>query len=253
MVTVILSVALVLSLAAMAWAWRGRESDRADYARGLKEKETAAEGRLQAAEDARRQLAERNEELQAALDKARDNSSSLQADIARLTERIAHYEQELKKSRESDEAYDNRFKALAAEILNSNSLIFKKQQEATLEQILRPLKENIDSFRKTVTETYSTEARERFSLMKSIEELVKTSNDIGTEARELSRALRGDSKVQGDWGEMVLESILEKSGLRRDEEFLSRSQPIHKAKPCVTKVAVDCVPMSWSSTPTAEP
>lgn len=219
MVTVILSVALVLSLGAMAWAWRGRESDRAAFSRELKENETTTAERLRAAENARQQLAERNDELHAALEKSRDKSASLQADIARLTERISHYEEELKKNRESDEAYDNRFKALAAEILNSNSLIFMKQQEASLEQILRPLKENIDSFRKTVTDSYSAEARERFSLMKSIEELVKTSNSIGTEARELSRALRGDSKVQGDWGEMVLESILEKSGLRRDEEF----------------------------------
>lgn len=219
MLTIILATVMVLSLIVTAWSWRGREADRARYDNDLRVRDEKSQQQITAIEETSRQLAVHNRQLQSSLDDARNHNTSSQAEIARLTERIAQYERLEAERKESDEAYDNRFKALAADILNSNSLIFKKQQEATLEQILRPLKENIDSFRKTVSDSYSAEARERFSLMKSIEELVRTSSSIGTEARELSRALRGDSKVQGDWGEMVLESILEKSGLRKDEEF----------------------------------
>ena len=74
---------------------------------------------------------------------------------------------------------------------------------------------NIDEFRKTVSDTYNNEARERFSLSERIKELVDLNQSISRQARELSEALRGDSKVQGDWGEMVLESILENSGLQK--------------------------------------
>lgn len=68
-------------------------------------------------------------------------------------------------------------------------------------------------------ETYNNEARERFSLKEQIKELVERSESIGAEAKQLTHALRGDSKIQGDWGEMILESILEKSGLEKDREY----------------------------------
>lgn len=64
-------------------------------------------------------------------------------------------------------------------------------------------------------ETYNNEARERFSLKEQIKELVERSESIGAEAKQLTHALRGDSKIQGDWGEMILESILENRGLKR--------------------------------------
>ncbi len=70
-----------------------------------------------------------------------------------------------------------------------------------------------------MTETYSAEARERFSLTDRIRELVELNNTISREARELTLALRGNNQVQGDWGEMVLESILEKSGLQEGQEY----------------------------------
>ena len=75
-----------------------------------------------------------------------------------------------------------------------------------------------------VTDFYSKEAAERFSLSERIKELIEANNNIGKEARELSTALRGNSKTQGDWGEMVLETILENSGLRKGEEFLVQEQ-----------------------------
>ena len=111
------------------------------------------------------------------------------------------------------------FKNLANDILRQNSADFKAQNEQRLEELLSPLRTNLDEFRKTVTDTYSSEARERFSLTERIRELVELNNTISREARELTLALRGNNQVQGDWGEMVLETILEKSGLQEGEEY----------------------------------
>ncbi|WP_301746717.1 DNA recombination protein RmuC, partial [uncultured Duncaniella sp.] len=147
--------------------------------------------------------------LQESLAKAREEN-------ARLNTSLSHIEAE----RESHEKQlELRFRNLANDILRQNSSDFKAQNEQRLEEILSPLRNNLDEFRKTVTETYNNEARERFSLTERIRELVDLNNTISREARELTLALRGNNQVQGDWGEMVLESILERSGLQEGEEY----------------------------------
>ncbi|MDE6394732.1 MAG: DNA recombination protein RmuC, partial [Duncaniella sp.] len=135
---------------------------------------------------------------------------------ARLTTSLNHIEEERENRERQMEA---QFKNLANEILRQNSADFKAQNEQRLEEILAPLRVNLDEFRKTVTDTYNTEARERFSLTERIRELVDLNNTISREARELTLALRGNNQVQGEWGEMVLETILERSGLQEGEEY----------------------------------
>lgn len=144
-----------------------------------------------------------------ALSTAREENASLRASIQHINEDRKTYEEQL----------TTQFKILANEILRQNSADFKAANEERLNQILQPLKVNLEEFKKTVTDTYNTEARERFSLQERIKELVELNQTISREARELSEALKGNSKVQGDWGEMVLESILEKSGLQKGEEY----------------------------------
>lgn len=116
------------------------------------------------------------------------------------------------------------FKLLATELLQKQSNSLREQNDSRIGEILAPLKEKIDSFRKEINECYSAEARERFSLQQRIKELVEANNNIGKEAKELSAALRGNTKKQGDWGELVLENILENSGLRKGEEFTVQQQ-----------------------------
>ncbi|MCM1163181.1 MAG: DNA recombination protein RmuC [Muribaculaceae bacterium] len=123
----------------------------------------------------------------------------------------------------NDEMLRSQFANLATEILQRNSADFKAQSEERLGQLLNPLKENLEGFKKTVAETYANEARERFSLEKAIASLVNVNDTISREARELTQALKGNNSVQGEWGEMVLESILEKSGLVKDEEYFVQS------------------------------
>ncbi len=156
------------------------------------------------------------ERLAADLDSAKSSIATLQQDNSRLTERLHFYAEEKERIAAENE---ERFKNLANDILDVNSRKFKEQNEARLNEILAPLRDNIDSFRKTITETYSSEARERFALDHRIKELIELNQSIGKEAKDLTRALRGDSKIQGDWGEMILETILEKSGLKKDIHF----------------------------------
>lgn len=113
-----------------------------------------------------------------------------------------------------------RFKSLAADVLRENTDALKLQHETRLTELLMPLRDNIEQFKRTFTESYEKESRERFALDKHIRELVSLNQNIGKEAQELARALRGNSKVQGDWGEMILEGILEKSGLQKGREFV---------------------------------
>lgn len=144
-------------------------------------------------------------------------NTQLSNENARLTERLMHYESELPKRQADDEM---RFKLLASEILDANADRQRKSHEAQLTAIIAPLKADIEEFSRNVTKCYDTEARERFSLKDRIRELIELNNTIGREAKELTVALKGNNKVQGAWGEMVLETILRKSGLRRGEEYV---------------------------------
>lgn len=143
-------------------------------------------------------------------------SSELRTENARLTERLNMLESEMPQRRQADE---DRFRSLAAELMDRNSRMLDERHRSELCRVLDPLKTDIEAFRKSVTECYDTEMRERHSLRDRIRELAELNMAVSREAKDLSTALRGGGRVQGDWGEMVLETILEKSGLRRGEEF----------------------------------
>ena len=162
-------------------------------------------------------------EVQAQLDfsnrereKLNREKGDLQARNQMLSENMEVQKQEVQRIRQE---MNNEFKVLANEILQEKSKSFSEMNHERLAEILNPLKERLEGFKKTVEETYNKEARERFSLKEQIKELVERSESIGAEAKQLTHALRGDSKIQGDWGEMILESILEKSGLEKDREY----------------------------------
>lgn len=144
-------------------------------------------------------------------------NNDLRVENSRLNERIRYTEEE--KERLTTES-EIRFKNLANEILTHNTIAFKEQNESRLAEILTPLKENIEQFKKTITESYSNEARERYSLQERIKELIELNQSIGKEAKDLAIALKGNNKTQGNWGEMILENILTQSGLEKGREFV---------------------------------
>lgn len=121
---------------------------------------------------------------------------------------------------EAKEVLTSQFKNLANEILEDKSKRFTEQNVANLDALLKPLQTKLTEFKEQVNTSYGNEARERFALKSEIERLANLNLRMSDETRSLTQALKGDSKVQGNWGELVLESILESSGLRKGEEYL---------------------------------
>ncbi|TRZ73701.1 MAG: DNA recombination protein RmuC [Bacteroidetes bacterium] len=119
----------------------------------------------------------------------------------------------------SEEKLRIAFKNLANEILEEKTQKFTEQNRTKLEEILKPLGEKILSFEKKVEEAYHKESNERFSLVNEIKRLAELNQQISQEASNLTQALKGQSKTRGNWGEIILESILEKSGLVKDREY----------------------------------
>ena len=113
------------------------------------------------------------------------------------------------------------FQNLANDILEDKSRRFTEANRENIERILSPLNKDIQEFRKKVEESYSKETVERTVLERKIAELVQLNNRIREDAVNLTNALKGNTKTQGDWGEMILERILENSGLTKGRAFLS--------------------------------
>ncbi len=111
------------------------------------------------------------------------------------------------------------FETLANKIFDDKSQKFSDQNVKNLLTLLDPFKERLKDFEKKVEETYSTERAERGTLRGELNKLVELNVRMSNEAQNLTKALKGDNKTMGNWGELILESILEKSGLRVNEEY----------------------------------
>ncbi len=141
----------------------------------------------------------------------------------RLTEQREQLEKRLAEQREEAEALHRRmnaeFEALSNRIFQNKTEDFKRLNAEHIGNLLRPLGENLKDFREKVEQVYSTEAKERFSLSERIKDLVELNNRLSEEANNLTRALKGNTKMQGNWGEVILERLLEASGLIEGEHY----------------------------------
>lgn len=146
----------------------------------------------------------------------RNELEEARVENARLKEKIGNVEAFNNSVREETKA---QFKSLAADIFSSQSEKFKEANETRLSEILNPLKEDIKDFKRRVDDTYMNSSKERTLLGEQMKRLMELNMSIGKEARDLTEALSGNTKVQGDWGEMVLETILVKSGLVEGENY----------------------------------
>src|SRR5690606_25078641 len=115
--------------------------------------------------------------------------------------------------------FNTEFQVIANKILEEKTQKFTETNSRSLDQILNPLKEKIKTFEEKVEKTYQVEANERNTLKGVVQQLMEQSLRIKDEANNLTRALRGDSKKQGNWGEVILERVLERSGLVKDREY----------------------------------
>lgn len=114
---------------------------------------------------------------------------------------------------------EERFSALANKALANNAESLRRQNINGLAEVLAPVQAGIESFRKSIAERYDTEARERFALDKRVSELIEVNRIVGNEAAKLTAALKGNARVQGEWGEMILENILRSAGFRPGYEY----------------------------------
>ncbi len=141
----------------------------------------------------------------------------------RLAEQQKQWEQRLSQQKEEAEALHKRmnteFENLSNRIFQSKTEDFTKLNAEHINNLLRPLGDNLKDFKEKVEQVYNTEAKERFSLGERIKDLVELNNRLSEDANNLTRALKGDSKMQGNWGEMILERLLQASGLIENEHY----------------------------------
>jgi DNA recombination protein RmuC len=165
------------------------------------------------------QFAEQRKTLDQEREKMLELTNTLaaaQADYRNLEEKLEERKGEME---ELQKKFTDQFKNLANEILEEKSRKFTDQNKSNIFDLLKPLGEKIIEFEKRVEETHKDTISRNSALREQLENLQKLNVQMTKEAENLTRALKGDSKTQGAWGEFILESILEKSGLEKDREY----------------------------------
>ncbi len=139
-----------------------------------------------------------------------------EATLNHLKEKLNEQKSDIEKIQEK---FRIEFRNLANDILEEKTKKFTEQNSTRLNEILNPLSQKIKEFEKKVEETYDKETQQRISLKEEVRKLTELNLAVSKEANNLAKALKGESKTQGNWGEVILESILERSGLVRDREY----------------------------------
>jgi DNA recombination protein RmuC len=185
------------------------------------------EAKIEQQTDQTGQLNEQLERIKQERESIRMEKDSLNLE---LTKRNSQYENLDTKLREEklkfekfEEDFREKFENLANKILDSKSEKFTKQNKENLDGILKPLQEKIDKFEKKVEDTHKDSIDRHAMLRQQIIGLKELNEQMSKEAINLTKALKGDSKMQGNWGELVLERVLEKSGLEKDREYFVQS------------------------------
>jgi len=174
------------------------------------EKNTAIEVIIEELKTTKKELSETNQAL-----------ASAKATNDALNEKLQTQKEEIEAL---GKKFNTEFENIANKILETKTEKFTELNKTNLKTILEPLGENIAAFKTKVEEVYDKESKERFSLGEKVKELAQLNKVISEEAHNLTKALKGEAKTQGRWGEMILESILQKSGLRKDEEYFMEYQ-----------------------------
>ena len=165
-------------------------------------------------------------EKEAKLDELTQLLTGLERDKSRLAaelqEQAKSADEKLQVLNDAKEELQTQFENLANRIFEAKTKSFAEQSRANLDTILTPFKEKISEFEKQVNQAYASEGKERHSLIKEVQRLQELNQKLGEDAENLTKALKGDTKTQGTWGEIILERILEESGLRKGIEYDSQ-------------------------------
>jgi len=148
-----------------------------------------------------------------------DLLNDLKAEFAKVSAENTFLKTQKEETKRIQEEGKLQFENLANKILEEKTEKFTNLNQTNLKNILDPFQERITDLKNKVNEVYEKENKERFSLGEKVKELSLLNQQISEDAKKLTRALKGESKTQGNWGEMILESILEKSGLVKGREY----------------------------------
>ncbi len=217
-----------VELATLRERLRRAEAERVELqAQELPRLRAQAEELREALELAREDRAELGERSAAQIAGLRAQVAGLDARLE--AERAQSQEQLAQEQRQSQEklallaeardALGHQFKSLANDILEEKSRRFAEQNQASLGQLLDPLRTRLADFQGKVEQFYDSEGRQRAALAQQVTQLMDLNRVLSDEARNLTQALKGSSKAQGNWGELILERVLEASGLRRGFEY----------------------------------
>jgi DNA recombination protein RmuC len=209
---------------------RGRFRQMSSDYSELKFQAEAYRESLDQARDERAKLAERSAcipGLEEKLSKAERDGRELTAELARVTacleNEVGKTEEKLALLAEARDILTNQFKALSNDILEEKGKRFAEQSQDHLGRLLEPLKSRLQEFQGKVEEVYFQDGKDRASLAEQVRQLLELNQALSQDAKNLTSALKGSSKTQGTWGELVLERVLESSGLRNGEEYVVQS------------------------------
>jgi DNA recombination protein RmuC len=157
------------------------------------------------------------------------HNESLQMQVNKLTTRVRESdirlqagEQRLRDQQATEAKLSQEFEVLSQRIFHDKSTQFKQLNEQSIKQLLDPLSTQLEGFKKQVNDCYINESKERFNLKREIDQLANLNSMMHQETQNLTNALKGDNKQQGNWGEVVLQRILENSGLREGHEYMTQ-------------------------------
>jgi DNA recombination protein RmuC len=192
----------------------------------FEKKSTALEERLRSGEQDREEREKAIDGLEEELRNERRGSEQLRMELTRRESELSHQQEKLEQQQKDveklQEKFTKDFEILASKILEEKSDKFTAKNKENIEQILNPLQEKIKSFEKKVEDTHKESLIRQTALREQILGLAKLNEQMSKDAVNLTRALKGDSKKQGDWGEMQLETILEKAGLQKEVHFTTQ-------------------------------
>jgi len=181
---------------------------------------------------------QRLDEMKSKLNELTADRDSLAIQKEQLRVRAAQLESNLKAEQDKNpeklgliekakEEMASTFKLIGNSIFEEKSSKFTKQNQENIERVLDPLKNRIGEFRKKVDDVYKHDSEDRIQLKTQVSQLMSLSEKVSDDAKSLAEALRGSSKTQGNWGEMILETVLESSGLRKGHEYELRETYYH--------------------------
>ena len=162
---------------------------------------------------------EQLQEKQLFIDALQVQNNKLKTRLRESEVRLQAGEQRLRDQQLSEEKLSEQFELLSQRIFNDKSAQFKTLNQESLNQLLGPFRMQLEGFKKQVSDCYLNESKERYNLQNEITKLAKLNQQMQQETTNLTNALKGDNKQQGNWGEVVLQRILESSGLREGHEY----------------------------------